>query len=112
MFSGFDYTAQDCPTLRERELRELPPFVDQDVKGLVNNPRLCRAEVLQEIEIGLAIHAEGYHLSVDHRIVWEVLQCPCDVGKLLVEHVLSARIECDFAAMPYDFKPVPSSLIS
>ena len=92
--------------VRERKFCETPRVVDQDVKSVVVNARLCGAKVLQQIEIRPPVWTESYHFSVEHSVVRKVLQCRCNVGELLVEHVLAAGIERRFAATPHDLKAI------
>ena len=40
-----------------------------------------------------AIGAQGYQLSVDDRVIREMVERCRDVRKLLVEHVLAPRVE-------------------
>jgi hypothetical protein len=47
--------------------------MDQYVESVIKNARFCRAEVLQKIKIRPTIQAKGYQLSVDDRVIREIL---------------------------------------
>jgi hypothetical protein len=64
VLSGLNDAIQDSSAFRQRKPGEETPLVDQDVKGVVENARLCGAEVLQQIEVWSAVWTERYQLSI------------------------------------------------
>jgi hypothetical protein len=53
---------------------------------------------------------EKRELSIDHRIVRQIVQGCRDVRELLVQHILPARVEGCFAYASHDLKPVSIQL--
>jgi len=57
----------------------------QDVECVIDDVRVCRSEVLEEIEIWPALVIDGYDLAVDHRLVGQVFKCMNNRAELRVE---------------------------
>ena len=84
--------------------------MDQDVEGVINNARLCGAKVLQKIEVRPTLGTKGYQLSVDDRVIREMLQCGRDVVEPLVQNVLPPGLECRSTSTPHGLQPIAVQL--
>ncbi|HET6217165.1 MAG TPA: hypothetical protein VFE27_09140 [Acidobacteriaceae bacterium] len=80
--------------------------MNRDVESIVDNARLCGAKVLQHIKTRPSVGAEGYQLSIDNRLIREILQGRRNVREPLVEHILSARIKRSHTALSHYLKPI------
>ena len=56
---------KNCSAFRKWKLGYIPALQDQNVEGIVVNPRLCRAKVLKQVEIRPAFIVEGYQFPID-----------------------------------------------
>jgi hypothetical protein len=83
--------------------------VDQDVEGVINNARLCGAKALEKIEVRPSIGTQGHQLSVDDRVIREILQGGRNVVKPLVQDVSPPRVEGS-ASTPDDLQPIAVQL--
>jgi hypothetical protein len=61
---------------------------------------------LEKIEVSPSIGTNGHQLSVDDRVIREVLQCGRDEAKPLVQDVLAPRIESCSASTPDGRQPI------
>jgi hypothetical protein len=105
-----DHGVSDFPPLRQGKLRQILIFMDEDIEGVIVDMRFCRAEVLEQIEVGVAIRVQRYKFTVDHGACRKVVEGFGDVVEFLVEDVLPARIQRGFTDTAHDLQAIAIEL--
>jgi len=67
-------------------------------------------KVLQKIEIWLSVRPHGHQLTIEHSVGRKIVERFGDVGELMIQHVLSAELNCRLPASAHNLDSVAVEL--